>query len=32
MKTLHWTGIVLLLVAYFVGAKFPQLAQKVGLA
>jgi len=31
MKTIHWTGILLLLVAYMVGAKWPVLAQKVGL-
>lgn len=31
MKTIHWTGLILLLVAYMVGAKFPVLAQKIGL-
>lgn len=31
MKTIHWTGILLLLVAYFAGAKYPVLAKKVGL-
>lgn len=31
MKTIHWTGIILLLVAYFAGAKFPGLARKTGL-
>lgn len=31
MKTIHWTGVILLLVAYLVGAKYPVLAQKIGL-
>lgn len=31
MKTIHWTGIILLLIAYMVGAKYPVLAQKIGL-
>lgn len=32
MKTIHWTGIILILVAYLVGARYPSLAKKVGLA
>ncbi len=31
MRTIHWTGILLLLIAYMVGAKFPILARKIGL-
>jgi hypothetical protein len=31
MKTHHMYGLVILVVAYFVGAKWPQLAQKTGL-
>lgn len=31
MKTIHWAGIVLLVIAYFVGAKYPGLANKVGI-
>lgn len=31
MKTIHWTGLFLLLIAYLVGAKYPVLAQKIGL-
>lgn len=31
MKTIHWTGIALLVLAYFLGAKFPGLAKKTGL-
>lgn len=31
MRPLHLSGIILLLVAYMVGAKFPVLAQKIGL-
>lgn len=32
MKTIHWTGLVLLVVAYMVGAKYPVLAKKIGIA
>lgn len=31
MKNIHWGGIALLLLAYFIGAKYPGLAQRTGL-
>lgn len=31
MKSLHLTGVIVLLIAYLVGAKYPVLAQKIGL-
>jgi len=31
MGKIHWMGIIIIVLAYFVGAKYPQLAQKTGL-
>jgi hypothetical protein len=31
MGKIHWLGLALLVVAYFLGAKYPSLAQKTGL-
>lgn len=31
MRTIHWTGVIIILVAYMVGAKYPILARKIGL-
>lgn len=32
MKSIHFWTVVLLLVAYIAGAKYPVLAQKIGIA
>lgn len=31
MGRIHWTGLALLVAAYFIGAKWPALAKKTGL-
>lgn len=32
MKSIHFTTVLILLVVYIVGARYPVLAQKIGLA
>lgn len=31
MRTIHWTGVLLLIIAYMIGAKYPIAAHKIGL-
>lgn len=31
MNKIHWTGVFIFVIAYFIGAKYPSIAKKTGL-